>query len=287
MQFATSQDVLGCDKVTGIERAAETGFDGVELVVPDGIHRVDEEAGMVLDLDGIDPHADDLWTPEGRGRVREAADRHGIALPSVCPSYLNCRPGLKSGDEDERAAVAADIEGLIDAAADLGSDTILVPFFYDAEIEDETDRERVVDAVRDLAPVAEEAGVTLALETSLPPEDDRAMLDAIDSPAVGIYYDIGNSTWSGYDPEREFDLVGESIASMHVKDSLGSSGDAMLGEGEVDFGGFADALDGLGYDGWLVLETVHRGDPVTDAEANLAFLREAVERSGTQYTPPE
>lgn len=277
MQFATSQDVLGCDKVTGIERASEAGFDGVELVVPDGIHRVDEAEGMVLDLDGIDVYEDALWTPEGRQRVREAADEHGIALPSVCPSYLNCRPGLKSADETERAAVAADLEGLIEAAADLGSDTILVPFFYDAEIEDETDRERVVDAVRDLAPIGEEAGVTIALETGLPPEDDRAMLDAIDSPAVGIYYDIGNSTWSGYDPEREFDLIGESIASMHVKDSVGSSGDAMLGEGEVDFGEFADALDGIGYDGWLVLETVHRGDPVADAAANLAFLRETVE----------
>ena len=277
MQFATSQDVLGRDKLTGIERAADLGFDGVELVVPDGIHRVDEAEGMVLDLDGIDTYEDDLWTSEGRERVREAADQHDIALPSVCPSYLNCRPGLRSEDADERAAVADDVEGLVEAAADLGSGTILVPFFYDAEIESEADRERVVDAVRDLAPAAEDAGVTLALETSLPPEMDRAMLDAIDSPAVGVYYDVGNSTWFGYDPAREFDLVGESIASMHVKDSVGSSGDAMLGEGEVEFGGFADALDALGYDGWLVLETVHRGDPVADAEANLAFLREAVE----------
>jgi sugar phosphate isomerase/epimerase len=278
MQFATSQDVLGCDKVTGIERAAELGFDGVELVVPDGIHRVDEDAGMVLDLDGIDVHEDDLWTTEGRRRVREAADEHGIVLPSVCPSYLNCRPGLKSDDEAERAAVAADVEGLIEAAADLGSTAILVPFFYDAEIDGEADRERVVDAVRDLAPVAEDAGVTLALETSLPPETDRAMLDAIDSPAVGVYYDIGNSTWFGYDPAREFDLVGESIASMHVKDSVESAGDAMLGAGEVDFEMFADALHALGYEDWLVLETVHRGDPVGDARANLAFLREAVGR---------
>lgn len=277
MQFATSQDVLGCDKVTGIERAAELGFDGVELVVPDGIHRVDEEEGMVLDLDGIDTYEDDLWTPGGRERVREAADRHGIALPSVCPSYLNCRPGLKSRDGDERAAVAADVERLVDAAADLGSDTVLVPFFYDAEIESEADRERVVDTVRDLAPTAEDTGVTLALETSLLPETDRAMLDAIDSPAVGIYYDVGNSTWFGYDPAREFDLVGESVASMHVKDSVDSSGDAMLGTGEVDFEAFADALRALGYEGWLVLETVHRGDPGADARENLAFLREAVE----------
>ncbi|MEF8841129.1 MAG: sugar phosphate isomerase/epimerase family protein [Haloarculaceae archaeon] len=277
MRFATSQDVLGCDKPTGIERAADLGFDGVELVVPDGIHRVDEADGMVLDLDGIDPYADDLWTPEGRARVRGVADRHGIELPSVCPSYFNCRPGLASPDEDERAAVAADLEGLIDVAADLGADTILVPFFYEAEIEDEADRERVVTAVRDLAPDAEAAGVTLALETSRPPEEDRAMLDAIDSPAVGIYYDVGNSTWFGYDPEIEFELVGESIAMMHVKDSVGSSGDAMLGAGEVDFAGFADALATLGYEGWLVLETVHESDPAADAGRNLQFLREAVE----------
>jgi sugar phosphate isomerase/epimerase len=277
MQFATSQDVLGCDKLAGIERAADLGFDGVELVVPDGVHRVDETDGMVLDMDGIDLSADELWTPEGRAGIREAADRHGIALPSVCPSYLNLRPGLKSVDADERAAVADDLRELVEAAADLGADTILTPFFYEAEIESEADRERVVGAVRDLATTAEDAGVTLALETTLPPEEDRAMVDAIDSPAVGVYYDVGNSTWLGYDPTREFEVVGESIAMMHVKDSVDSSGDAMLGVGEVDFEGFADALDTLCYDGWLVLETVHEGDPVGDAKANLEFLREAVE----------
>ena len=276
MQFATSQDVLGLDKLAGIEAAADLGFDGVELVVPDGIHRVDAEDGMVLDLDGIEVRDDDLWTAEGRARVREAADEHGIALPSVCPSYLNCRPGLASPDPDERAATAGDLADLIEAAADLGAGTILTPFFYEAEIDGEADRERVVAEVRDLAPLAEEAGVTLALETSLPPETDRAMLDAIDSPAVGIYYDVGNSTWFGYDPAREFEVVGEAIATMHVKDSIDGSGDAMLGAGEVDFAGFADALDALGYDGWLVLETVHRGDPIADAAANLAFLRDAV-----------
>jgi len=277
VQFATSQDVLGRDKATGIERAAEIGFDGVELVVPDGIHRVDDEDGMALDLDGTDPAADDLWTPAGRARVREAAAEHGIALPSVCPSYLNLRPGLTSPAAAERAAVAADLERLIEAAADLGAGVILTPFFYDAEIDGEAARERVVAELRELAPAAEAAGVTLALETSLPPEDDRAMLDAIDSPAVGIYYDIGNSTWFGHDPAREFELIGESIAMMHVKDGAGGSGDAMLGAGGVDFSVFVDALAALGYEGWLVLETVHRGDPVADAEANLGFLREAVE----------
>lgn len=276
MQFATSQDVLGRDKLTGIEHAAEIGFDGVELVVPDGIHRVDDDEGMVLDLDGIDLRADEVWSPEGRARVREAAAEHDVALPSVCPSYLNCRPGLASPDPDERAAVAADLEALIEAAADLGADTILTPFFYEAEIDGEADRERVVEGIRDLAPLAEEAGVTLALETSLPPETDRTMLDAIDSPAVGVYYDVGNSTWFGYDPAREFEIVGEEIAMMHVKDGLEGSGDAMLGAGEVDFAAFADALEGLGYDGWLVLETVHRESPVADAATNLSFLREAV-----------
>jgi sugar phosphate isomerase/epimerase len=62
-----------------------------------------------------------------------------------------------------------------------------------------------------------------------------------------------------------------------VKDSVESAGDAMLGAGEVDFEMFADALHALGYEGWLVLETVHEEDPVSDAESNLAFLRDAVE----------
>jgi len=260
MQFATSQDVLGLDKLAGIEAAADLGFDGVELVVPDGIHRVDAEDGMVLDLDGIEVRDDDLWTAEGRARVREAADEHGIALPSVCPSYLNCRPGLASPDPDERAATAGDLADLIEAAADLGAGTILTPFFYEAEIDGEADRERVVAEVRDLAPLAEEAGVTLALETSLPPETDRAMLRAARETLgadVDLMVDVGMA-W-GTDVKRavkeaaaldeEFDLfwVEEPVYADHL-DAYAAVSEAcparvVGGEREYTQYGFSSFID--------------------------------------------
>jgi len=273
MRFATLQDHLDCDKERAIERVASIGLDGLELVVPDGVHDVGPH-GMDLDSTGLDPMADELWSAPERERLRGLADDHGVSLPSVCPSFLNFRPGLTAADGTERATVAGLLKDLVAATADVGGDAILVPFFRDAAIEDDAQRERVATALGPVADAAAEAGVTLGIENTLPADENRALLDAVDSPAAGIYYDVGNATSFGYDPAEELRTLADDVVRVHFKDGHDGGADAMLGEGQVDFEGVADALDAVGYDDWIVLETSYEDDPVAAMEANLAFARD-------------
>lgn len=274
MRYATLQDHLDCDRERAVERVDEIGLDGLECIVPDGIHDVGPH-GMRLDMEGVDPMSDDLWSEHGRDRLRDVADEHGVALPSLCPSFLNFRPGLTAADPEERTAAARILEDLVEVAADLGADVVLVPFFLEAEIESESQRNRVATAIQPAMRTAAEAGVTLALETSLPAAENRELLDEIDSDAAGIYYDVCNTTGFGYDPAEELRALGDAVTRVHFKD--GEGGDAMLGEGAVDFDAVADALADIGYDDWIVLETSYEDDPVAAMETNLAFARDLLE----------
>ena len=60
------------------------------------------------------------------------------------------------------------------------------------------------------------------------------IIDRVGSPAVKVYYDVGNSTDKGRDVLKEIRTLGKLICELHAKD-----GRHMLGQGRIDFKRFA------------------------------------------------
>jgi sugar phosphate isomerase/epimerase len=249
------ESILPSDAPDAIDEAAQAGFDGIEL-----------------DIDGPELADDPLWTAEGRERLCERANAAGVEIPSICLGFLN-GGNVTSDDESVRDDAKQALERGADAAADLGAEVILVPFFWRAEIETDGDRSRLVDGMREVAPAAERAGVTFALENTLSAGENLELLDKIDSSAVKFYYDTGNHTYQGYDPAEEIPALGEQMSRIHFKDRTTDGDGRMLGDGTVDFEAVREALDEVGYDEWITLETASPTDRMADAEANLAFSR--------------
>lgn len=256
VRFGAMQTILQCDGPEAIRTSARLGFDGVELAAS-----------------GPDPHDHLVWTAEGRAELEDVAADEGIELPSLALNFLNFG-NVTNDDEAVRESATASIRQAIAAASDLEMSVILVPFFADAEIESDADRQRVADEIGALAGEAEDAGVILGLENTLSAADNRELLAAIDSPAVEIYYDVSNATWWGHDPVEEIRRFNEDIAQIHFKDGDDGHSNAPLGEGHVDYEGVRDSLRAVDYDGWIVLESVVEDDPQTDAAKNLAFAQE-------------
>lgn len=255
MRIGAMEGILPSEAPDALDEAGEIGFDGVEL-----------------DVGGPDPGDDPLWTAEGRAELLDRAEATGVEIPSVCLGFLN--DGNVTSDDPETRADAKDaMERAAEATADLGAEAILVPFFWRAEIETEAHKERVIEGMREVAPAAEEAGVTFALENTISAEENREILEAIDSPAVGFYYDTGNHTHQGYDPAHEIPHLGSLMTRIHFKDRSADGDGRMLGEGAVDFEAVRGALAEIGYDEWVVLETASPGDQLEDAAANLDFSR--------------
>jgi len=140
----------------------------------------------------------------------------------------------------------------IDVSADMGVGVILIPFFGERDLSD--DKEGRLIVAQKLARVsiqAERAGVVLGLESWMSAEQNMEIIDRVGSSAVQVYYDVGNSKKKGYDIYKEIRALGNHICEFHAKDY----GDEMFGKGDIDFRRVREAMDEIGYRGWIVFES--------------------------------
>lgn len=249
--FAAPQNLrIGSCRLS-LDEAGRAGIDGVEV-------RVGNPADTL-----------EIADPAVRRKYKEDMARTGLPISSFMMGLLNQAP-LAS---DPRGP--AWLEQSIDAAKDLKVPVILVAFFGKGDLRDKgqlkaADVDAVVKRVKAAAPRAAAAGVILALENTLSAEQNIEILRRIDHPAVKLYYDVGNSTYNGYDVPREIRMLGDRIACIHFKDK-----NDFLGAGQVKFEPIAAAIKAIGYKGWIVLEAAHPSkDGVADTKRNAAFIRD-------------
>ncbi len=117
------------------------------------------------------------------------------------------------------------------------------------------------------------------------------LIDGLDPAAVGVIHDLGNLLIEGQeDPRWAFDLLGDYLAHVHVKNALwrpvGTAADgtvswehdwATLRAGIADVGDYLTALRQHGYDDWVVCEDfsteLGQEQRLTD---DLAYLRSLI-----------
>ena len=238
---------------TVFETAAKIGLDGVQL----GISRDDQQTL-------------NLRRPQVRQQYIDAARRAGVAIVGTACQF---RRPLKN--EPVAAIVLHD---WIEVTQKLGGKVILVPFFGQENIVDVNNQQefdRLVAVLRELGPRAEKAGVILGLENTLSAVHNRKILDAVESPAVRVYYDVGNSTNNGHPVLEEIRSLGAGlICEFHIKD-----GKSLLGQGKIDMPAIAEAIRSTGYQQWLILETASPTDLIADTRTNLEYVRRVFTRA--------
>jgi L-ribulose-5-phosphate 3-epimerase len=185
-----------------------------------------------------------LAKPGLQGAFIKAAAEAQVSIASFAIGELNDVP-LKNDLRAEKWLA----EG-IDIASAMGVRVILVPFFGKGDLKgDAAGTEAVVAALKRLAPKAEAKGVVLAVESRLDAADHIAILDRVGSPAVKAYYDVANSHDAGYPILDEIRALGPRIVEVHAKDTRD-----LYGKGSIDFPAVRQAMEDIGYSGWLVME---------------------------------
>ncbi len=255
-RFSACDWSLGCGSDPGaMEVAKAVGLQGVEI-----------SAGS--------PDQDDLQIadPAFRQRYKDLVAKTGVVVSSVAMGLLNNAP-LATDPRGPKW-----LEQVIAATRDLDAKVILLAFFGKGDLREKgvlkkKEVDAVVDRVKAVAPAAEKAGVILGLENTLSGKDNLAILDRIQSKAVGIYYDVRNSTDNGYDVPKEIVELGNRICQIHFKD-----GADYLGEGKVKLPPIVDAVRKNGYAGWLVLESsIKNNDREASFKKNIATLNKVFE----------
>lgn len=237
---------LGKADPSSFDVAKKIGLDGVQVnmgSVGNGMH---------------------LRKPEVQKAYLEAARRTGLEIGSLAIGEMNSVP-LKS---DPRAAEW--LLDSIDVAKALAIKVVMPACFSrgDLDMDKTQEIDHLVKALKEASAKAEKQGIIIGLENYLSAEDNLKILDRVASPALSVYYDVGNSTDKGRDVTKEIPLLGKRICEFHFKDA-----GFMLGQGRIDFKKVRKALDQIEYSGWIQIEAAAPHGVMKDYAAHYKFLR--------------
>jgi len=234
--------------------AADAGFEGVEVALDEGAGEITLES-----------------TERQLLAVKRQAKESGIELYSVaCGLYWSYF--LNDSDETVRTKAHNIVKKQLETAATLGCDSILViPGCVNAEfaapgkvMDYETCYNRSFESIMKVNQYAEEYKVNIGLENVwnkflLSPMEMRDFIDKVGSDYVGSYLDIGNTLANGY-PEHWIRTLGSRIKKVHFKDyrveAGGLHGFVDLLAGDVDYRVVMEALEEVGYNGWVTAEMI-------------------------------
>jgi len=261
----TLESVLRSDWVDVFPRARSLGFDAVEL----GIR-------------GDDYRSTEVWLEGGLDALKERSTQSKMPIASFC-LHTFWTYSFADANISNRTTAKQILFHTLQVCKELGAGTILVPVTNPNGLPTKQARERWTSEIRASAPDAESAGVGIALEVVgespvITGEEMKTLLEAIDSPAVGAYFDFGNAKMLGSDPISDIRVLGNHIFQVHVKDPRLDRTPCVLGDGDVDLEACLKALVEIDYSGPLVFETPPLNDARATAAQNLQTLRSLIEK---------
>jgi sugar phosphate isomerase/epimerase len=198
----------------GVEKAAELGFDYVEPMVHLGRELL-SEAGYFHSVSMLD---DPL-------RIARACEKAGIKLSGLSAHCPLCKPEVSVEYLKQAIRFAAEC-----GAPVVNTDEGVKPA-WTTEKEDHVLMRYVLG---EAAAVAEPRGIFIGLEPHQQYSTTVAGLDRIyglvDSPAIGINFDTGNSYLGGEDPVVWLKHVKDRLVHLHAKDISVAQSDAERGQ---------------------------------------------------------
>ncbi|MEW6357449.1 MAG: sugar phosphate isomerase/epimerase family protein [Planctomycetota bacterium] len=268
MKFGVRVGMLKCTVEEAHEVAGSLGFDGVEL-----------EVGPNVLTEGTP-----LFDSKGRKALMKRMKASGVATSCVCIGgfWKFCPAEADKGLRDTALDL---LKKTIAACAEIGTQCILTPL-NDSKQTPDVAIGRWLEFLQEAKPVAEKHKVTIALEPCArpgmgTPEEVMAMVDKANSPYIRAYFDVANNRVAGSDSVQAVKTLGKKyLAHIHMKDLKENPPGSErpftvvgLGEGMLDFPAICKAIVGVGYDGWLTLETPAGGDARESAKKNLDILK--------------
>ena len=254
-----SFSTLGCPDFSWTEiytLAKDFGFHGIEL------------RGLGNDIFSVNASP---FLPENLPETKATLRRLKL---EICCLSSGC--ALRYADRHDETI--AELKEYIRLAKELGTPYIRVLGDLTAEITTDFPDENVIEPMKILAPIAEEAGVMLLIETNGVYSDTARLADVlaqIGSDAVGALWDWNHPyRFAGEMPEKTINNLGAYIKHCHIKDSVVEDGKVvykLVGEGDLPpMAEYMKALRSLNYEGYISLEWLKQYAPEL-SDAGIVF----------------
>jgi sugar phosphate isomerase/epimerase len=237
------------------------------------------------------PHAWPAYLlPEQKQALRDALARNGLAIANVNafmmhaindhrqrywhPSWIEPDPHYRRVriDHTKRALTLARELGAPNITTEPGG-PVAPGGSWTAELK------LFVEELKPVAEHAEKEGVLLLVEPEPgllieTAEQFEEFMRHVDSPAVGLNFDVGHMYCVGEDPPAALRRLAKYVRHIHLEDIAATRVHQHLipGDGAIDFAATLRAVQAIGYDGWVTVELYpYIEDP--DRAACTAFER--------------
>jgi len=220
-----------------------------------------------------------LWSERGIERINDLGQRYGVAVNHICADFFMRQPFFRTTETLRRENISV-LKRLIEAAAAIGARNVEIPLVDNSSIKTEEEETVLVLSISEILPAARAAGVTISLETDLPPGRFLAVIKRFNDPAIKANYDTGNSASLGFDAEEEVTALAPYLGNIHIKDRKLNGGTVSLGSGNANFETFFRTLGNSGYRGSLILQAARGedGKETETAAGHIQFVRNYIEK---------
>lgn len=268
------------DTFDAIRKAAEVGAEGLQMYATRG------------------ENSPETMTAERKRELIRTVNENGLVFSAICGDL-----GQGFGILERNAVNIDKSKRIVDLALELGTNIITT---HIGVVPSDPTHERykiMQEACHELAEYADSVGARFAVETG--PEKSEVLktfLDSLGSRGVSVNLDPANLVMvSGDDPVTAVHNLKDYIVHTHAKDGVMLKEtnpefiyhisdmppelkgekffrEVPLGEGSVNFASYLDALDEIGYHGFLTIEREVGDTPEKDIRMAVEFLKKHIGR---------
>ncbi|HEV3259627.1 MAG TPA: sugar phosphate isomerase/epimerase family protein [Gemmataceae bacterium] len=246
--------------VKNLDAIKKAGFDGIQL--------------------GVGSDELKLHTPkDGVTALAKACRDAGLEPHSIYGGI-----SFFHAEEAQRKQELEHADHVLEIASLLGAKTILIhPGQLTRDIPYDACWRYAVDGLRALKGKAEASHLRLGLENVwnkflMSPLEAQRLLHEVDSPHVGIWFDVGNVTVFGFAEQWLRILGGKRIVGLHIKDFRRGPNDHFgtyegfvpLFHGSVNWPAVMREIADLGVGDWLITEVSPGSQPYSHALREIA-----------------
>lgn len=263
-----------------IKLAGKLGFDGIQIYATTG---------------EFSPEA---LTTERKSEVRSLLMESHLEISALCGDM----GGYGFQIESDNAERIRKTKRIIDLAEEFEVGVITTHIGVIPENKDNPRYSVMLDAMCKCGEYAADKKITLAIETG--PEKASTLLSFLQDTngGIGVNLDPANFVMvTGQDPVEAVQVLGKYIVHTHAKDGVmlkqtdpeiiydcfAKGGiealnvadyflETPLGDGDVDYAKYINALRGIGYDGYLTIERETGENPISDIQKSLNTLRNII-----------
>ena len=263
-----------------IKLAGKLGFDGIQIYATTG------------------EFSPEVLTTERKSEVRSLLMENHLEISALCGDM----GGYGFQIESDNAERIQKTKRIIDLAEEFEVGVITTHIGVIPENKDNPRYSVMLDAMCKCGEYAADKKITLAIETG--PEKASTLLSFLQDTngGIGVNLDPANFVMvTGQDPVEAVQVLGKYIVHTHAKDGVmlkqtdpeiiydcfAKGGiealnvadyflETPLGDGDVDYAKYINALRGIGYDGYLTIERETGTNPIADIQSAFNTVKKII-----------